>query len=117
MELVLRFVLGGAIVSLFAAVGEVWKPKTFAGIFGSAPSVALATLGIAFATHDGPWVAIACRSMIAGSVGLAVYGAACAWIARRGGLPIWLGALAAWGTWGAATAAVWLAARHLGGGA
>ena len=41
-ELVLRFVLGGVIVSLFSLLGDLWKPKTFSGIFGAAPSVALA---------------------------------------------------------------------------
>ena len=41
-ELVLRFVLGGAIVCTFAALGTVFKPKTLAGTFGAAPSVAIA---------------------------------------------------------------------------
>ena len=43
-ELVIRFVVGGAIVSLFAVLGDVVCPKTLSGVFGAAPSVALATL-------------------------------------------------------------------------
>ena len=45
MELVVRFLVGGALVSLFALIADVLKPKGFAGLFGAAPSVALASLG------------------------------------------------------------------------
>ena len=41
MQLVLRFVVGGLVVSLFTVIGDVLKPKSFAGLFGAAPSVAL----------------------------------------------------------------------------
>lgn len=40
-ELVLRFFMGGVAVSFFAAVAELFKPKTFSGIFGAPPAVAL----------------------------------------------------------------------------
>lgn len=44
------------------------KPKGFAGLFGAAPSVALATLGLVIAT-DGAVVAESeARSMMAGAV-------------------------------------------------
>jgi hypothetical protein len=46
MDWVLRFLIGGTIVSVFALIGDVLKPKGFAGLFGAAPSVALATLGL-----------------------------------------------------------------------
>jgi hypothetical protein len=46
MELVFRFFIGGCIVSIFAVIAEVLKPKGFAGLFAAAPSVALATLGL-----------------------------------------------------------------------
>ncbi len=42
-ELLIRFVVGGLVVSAFAVVGDTLKPKTFAGLVGGAPSVALAT--------------------------------------------------------------------------
>ena len=46
-EMLLRFAIGGSVVSLFALLGEVLRPKSFAGIFGAAPSrFALATLGL-----------------------------------------------------------------------
>jgi hypothetical protein len=51
----------------------VLPPKSFAGLFGAAPSVALATLGLAFSKHSGDFVAIKGRSMILGSIALAAY--------------------------------------------
>jgi hypothetical protein len=42
-EYILRFIVGGAVVSAFAMLGDVLRPKTFAGLFGAAPSVALTT--------------------------------------------------------------------------
>ena len=44
-QIPIRFLIGGVVVSVFAIVGDVLKPKSFAGLFGAAPSVALATLG------------------------------------------------------------------------
>ena len=51
-ELVIRVVAGGVVVSVFALAGDILKPKKFAGLFGAAPSVALATL-ILTETKDG----------------------------------------------------------------
>jgi hypothetical protein len=65
-EYVIRFLVGGAVVSVFALLGEVLRPKSFAGLFGAAPSVALATLGIAVYQHGA-------QAMIAGAIALAVY--------------------------------------------
>ena len=44
-------------VSAFAMLGDVLKPKSFAGLFGAAPSVALATLGIAIYQHGESYAA------------------------------------------------------------
>jgi hypothetical protein len=46
-EYVIRFLVGAAVVSAFAMLGDLLRPKSFAGLFGTAPSVALATLGAA----------------------------------------------------------------------
>ena len=51
-QILARFIIGGMIVSAFAIIGDVLKPKSFAGLFGAAPSVALATLAIT-AVSDG----------------------------------------------------------------
>ena len=73
MDYVIRFLAGGVLVSLFAIVGDVLRPKSFAGLFGAAPSVALATLTLAFWKHGGGYVATEGRSMIIGAIALAVY--------------------------------------------
>jgi hypothetical protein len=74
-EYVLRFLIGGAVVSAFAMLGDVLRPKSFAGLFGAAPSVALATLGIAIYQHGAGYAAVQTGSMMAGAVALAVYSA------------------------------------------
>jgi hypothetical protein len=82
-ELLLRFAIGGGVVSLFAVLSDAFDPKSFGGIFSAAPSVALATLGIAFARHGGAYAAELGRSMIAGAVGLFAYSLASAWAVKR----------------------------------
>ena len=42
-DLLLRFLIGGLVVSVFALVGDLFRPKSFAGLFSAAPSVALAS--------------------------------------------------------------------------
>jgi len=72
-EALLRFVLGGAVVSVFAILADVLRPKSFAGLFGAAPSVALASLGLAVANHGADYAAVEATSMVAGAVALGVY--------------------------------------------
>lgn len=73
MEYIIRFLVGGVVVSAFALLGDILRPKSFAGLFGAAPSVALATLGITLLTKGGPYAAVEGRSMVIGSLALAVY--------------------------------------------
>ncbi|MHC6153083.1 hypothetical protein ACVSQB_14940 [Bradyrhizobium elkanii] len=56
VDYALRFPIGGLVVSLFAILGDVLRPKNFAGLFGAAPSVALATLDLPFYKHGGDCV-------------------------------------------------------------
>ncbi len=106
-ELITRFVAGGVIVSLFAVVAEVCRPKSFAGLFGAAPSVALTTIGIAIVEHGKGYAATEARSMLWGALAFFLYALAASWILMRhkmravattaGLLPLWLGAsLAFW---------------------
>jgi hypothetical protein len=73
MEWVVRFLLGGTIVSVFALIGDILKPKGFAGLFGAAPSVAIASLALTIGTQGKLYAAIEARSMIAGAVALLLY--------------------------------------------
>src|SRR4051795_1555868 len=72
-EYVIRFLVGGAVVSAFAMLGDLLRPKSFAGLFGAAPSVALATLGIAVYQHGAGYAAVQTQAMMAGAIALAVY--------------------------------------------
>jgi hypothetical protein len=76
-DLFLRFLIGGAVVSLFSVLGDVLRPKSFAGLFGAAPSIALATIELTLARHGTVYVALEARSMVIGAVGFFVY----AWVA------------------------------------
>lgn len=60
-------------VSAFATVGGLFKPTSFAGLFGAAPSVALATLALAISKDGKVYAGTECRSMMAGAVGLFLY--------------------------------------------
>ena len=72
-QILIRFIIGGFIVSACAIIGDVLKPKSFAGLFGAAPSVALATLAMTIVS-DGPrYAAIEGRSMMAGAVAFLIY--------------------------------------------
>ena len=75
-EYVVRFLVGGIVVSAFSMLGDMLRPKSFAGLFGAAPSVALATLGIAVYMHGAGYAARQTWAMTAGAVALAVYGGA-----------------------------------------
>jgi uncharacterized membrane protein (GlpM family) len=99
MDLLWRFLLGGAIVSLFAFLGDVVRPKRFAGIFGGAPSVALATLALT-AHKSGPLIgSLEARSMILSSLGFVLYVCVALRLlatARSPALPVALAGLGIW---------------------
>jgi hypothetical protein len=107
IEIVIRFVIGGLVVSVFAVIGDLLKPKSFAGLFGAAPSVALATLGLTIAS-DGPrYASIEAHSMIAGAIAFFLYASLVSWVLMRfkpkalwvtlSCVPLWLGA--SFGLW------------------
>lgn len=72
-EILIRFLIGGLVVSAFAALGDMFKPKSFAGLFGAAPSVALASLGLAIIHHGRVYAATEAHSMIAGAIAFFLY--------------------------------------------
>jgi Protein of unknown function (DUF3147) len=82
-EVLARFLIGGVVVSCFAMLGEVFRPKSFAGIFGAAPSIALATIGITIAKHGHAYAAVEARSMIFGALAFFVYACASSFILMR----------------------------------
>src|SRR5580698_7796445 len=58
-EILIRFLIGGVSVSFFALLGDIFKPKSFAGLFGAAPSVALATLALTVSKEGAHYAAVA----------------------------------------------------------
>jgi hypothetical protein len=107
IQILIRFLVGGAAVSIFALIGDVLKPKSFAGLFGAAPSVALATLGLTVAAEGAPYAAIEARSMIAGAIAFFIFASMVSWILMRypfralwvtlGAMPLWFAV--AFGLW------------------
>ena len=73
MEDFIRFLAGGITVSVFAVMGDVFRPRSFAGMFAAAPTIALATLGLALAKHGAEIVSIEGRSMVIGAVALSIH--------------------------------------------
>src|SRR2546421_9561907 len=57
-EILLRVMVGGVVVSAFALLGDILRPKSFAGLFGAAPSVALATLSLTLLKEGGQYAAL-----------------------------------------------------------
>jgi Protein of unknown function (DUF3147) len=106
-EYFVRFLVGGIVVSAFAVLGDILKPKSFAGLFGAAPSVALVTLGIAIYQHGPSYAASQSLSMMAGAIALIIYSVVVCQLlirARMRALPattasivVWL--FAAFGLW------------------
>ena len=107
MQIFFRFIVGGLIVSLFALIGDLIKPKSFAGIFGAAPSVALATLALTISSKGHQYAADELRATISGAVAFFVYACSVSWLIMRyrltafmvtpALLPLWL--LVAFGGW------------------
>lgn len=100
-ELCIRFLVGGAVVSSFATLGEVLRPKSFAGIFGAAPSVALASFGITVMHHGPQYGAVEARSMLLGAIACLCYVFVAKWLLVRfrlstlfatlTAMPVWFG--------------------------
>jgi hypothetical protein len=83
MEWLARFLLGGLIVSAFAVIGDVLRPRGFAGLFGAAPSVALATLALTELSDGKEYAAMEARSMIAGAFAFLVYALVCVYLMAK----------------------------------
>jgi hypothetical protein len=106
-EILLRIVLGGSLVTAFAALGDIFKPKRFAGLFGAAPSVALATLALTVDADGKLYAAIEARSMVGGAIAFFLYASCvCWWLFRYKWsallvtmlfMPVWI--VTAFGIW------------------
>jgi len=110
-DLILRFALGGVAVSLFSALAEIFRPKTFSGILGAAPAVALVSLALTFEQRGSSVVRDHARGMICGGAGFLAYACACVLTTASRRLPVWLGAALCWAVWFLVAAAAWLTVK------
>jgi hypothetical protein len=110
-EILARFLIGGAIVSFFAVLAEMFRPKSFAGLFGAAPSIALTTIGIAISVHGKAYAALEARSMIFGAIAFLLYAACVSCMLLRLKPRALTAAIALMPVWFGASFAFWLVVR------
>src|ERR1700760_871219 len=106
-DIFIRFLIGGLVVSVFSTLADVVRPKSFAGLLGAAPSIALATLGLTIRHNGKIYAAFEARSMILGAMAFLVYAFLVSWLLRRsrpatmvaalGAMPVWF--LVSFGLW------------------
>jgi hypothetical protein len=99
-EFILRFFVGGLVVSFFAMLGDMLRPKSFAGLFSAAPSIALATLTLTIHKYGRIYAAGEAETMLLGSIAFLLYCALASFLLRRfrpsafivsfALLPVWL---------------------------
>jgi hypothetical protein len=77
------FFIGGIAVSAFAVLGDLVRPKSFAGLFGAAPSIALATLAMTFLNQGADYAALEGRSMMIGAFALCLYSMSACRLTKR----------------------------------
>src|SRR5580658_6271551 len=58
MDTILRFLIGGLVVSVFAILGDMIKPESLGGVFAAAPTIAFATLSLTLHKHGAAYIAI-----------------------------------------------------------
>lgn len=76
LTVVIKALAGGTLVVAFAVLSETLRPKRFAGLFGAAPAVAIASLTVTLATKGAHDAREASIGMLAGAAGMAAYAAA-----------------------------------------
>lgn len=107
LTLVVKGCLGGLFVVIFAALSEPLEPKSFAGLFAAAPSIALGALvvtGITKGTHS---VQEQSSAMVFGAIAMICYcTTAVACVERFGALR---GSVVAFAAWGAVAGGSYLA--------
>ena len=99
-----KAIAGGCFVVAFSMLSDRLKPKTLAGLFSGAPSVALASLGLTALAMGGGKTAVAATSMIAGGAGMVAFCAVAIALEQKVGA-VTSSALA-WISWAVAAGAV-----------
>lgn len=106
-QIVFRVLIGGSVVSAFSMLGDLFEPKSFAGLFGAAPSIALATLGLTLFAEGKSYASVEARSMALGAIAFFLYACAVSYLMTRkkwaaklaAGVSLLLWFAAAFGLW------------------
>ena len=106
-EIAFRFLVGGVLVSLFSFIGDIFRPKSFAGLFGAAPSIALATLALTIVAGGKEYAATEARSMVAGAIAFLIYASVTSRILMRYKPPALTGTLALMPVWLGVAFGIW----------
>ena len=114
-EILLRATAGGVVVSAFALLGDLLKPKTFAGLFGAAPSVALATIVLTVMKQGKEYVSVEARSMLLGSLAFFLYASVVSRLLIRRKLPLLPVTSLAIGLWLICAFGLWYAVQRVAG--
>jgi Protein of unknown function (DUF3147) len=83
IEMLVRFAVGGAVVSFFALLGDMLRPKSFAGLFSAAPSIALATVALTIHESGRAYASEEAKTMLLGSAAFLIYSALTSFLLRR----------------------------------
>jgi hypothetical protein len=109
MDILIKFLVGGFVVSTFAVLGDLLKPKSFAGLFGAAPSIALATITLTVFKDGKIYAAIEARSMVFGAISFFLYACAVSWMLLRKNMSAKMASLLAMFVWFGGAFGLWFA--------
>jgi Protein of unknown function (DUF3147) len=98
-EIIFRIIIGGAVVSGFSLLGELLKPKSFAGLFGAAPSISLVSLALTVLKDGKSYASVEARSMLLGSIAFIVCAAVISRILIRRRMQVLAATTAGIGVW------------------
>jgi Protein of unknown function (DUF3147) len=114
-EILLRAMVGGVLVSAFALLGDWLKPKSFAGLFGAAPSVALATMVLTVMKQGKGYASVEARSMVLGSLAFFLYASVVSRLLMRRKLPVLPVTSLAIGLWLVCAFGLWYVVQRVAG--
>lgn len=108
-QILFRVLVGGSVVSAFSMLGDLFEPKSFAGLFGSAPSIALATLGLTLFAEGKSYASTEARSMTLGAIAFFLYASAVSRLMMHKNWPGKLAASVSLLLWFTAALGLWFA--------
>lgn len=107
MDMLFRCLVGGVVVSLFAIMGDVIRPKSLSGATAAAPAVALATLWLTLRKQGPAYTGLEVRSMFAGAIAYLCFALAVSFYQMRRRPKALVGSALLLPVWGIVAAVLW----------